>query len=540
MRPALLPGRSGDRPASVAATPRVCPFARDARGGSAAYNSAMALPPALAPVCRSTELRAIEAAARDLPLMERAGLAAAEVARTMAGERGGGDPRARGTRATTAATRSSSRAGCGNGSSSPIVVFRGDPSQAAAGCGGRAPRVPRRRRHDGSRRSRGLARRADRRRALRHRPHAPAGGRLRGDRRTCERVRRSDSRARRAERASTRTPASRTAPRSARAQPRRSSRSSPAFSPAPMAIVAAGRVGARTRRRRQRGDERGRRLDWPVLAAALPEVLRRRARNVHKGTFGTLGIVGGAAGMVGAPLLAGRAALHAGAGKVWIGFVAGDPPPSTGTQPELMLRTADRVVGAGAERAGLRPGSWHRQPPPTRYCCARDSRGRAARARRRRAEPDCRAARPRSGGRRPHGAYARHAASGRGGAPACARSVPRSRRDRIAAAQAIAALLGASVVLKGAGSVLAHPDGTWDINASGNPGARFRRHRRRAGRIRRRVPRAGHRREDGVAPRRVPARRRGGRVRRDAARPRRAHRRRSSRPSRANLLNAAR
>ena len=49
----------------------------------------MAFLPALAPVCRSNELRAIEAAARDLPLMSRAGLAAAEVARTMAGERGG-------------------------------------------------------------------------------------------------------------------------------------------------------------------------------------------------------------------------------------------------------------------------------------------------------------------------------------------------------------------------------------------------------------------------------------------------------------------
>ena len=42
--------------------------------------------------------------------------------------------------------------------------------------------------------------------------------------------------------------------------------------------------------------------------------------------------------------------------------------------------------------------------------------------------------------------------------------------DRLGAAQALAARLQAAVVLKGAGSVLAHPDGTWDINASGNPG----------------------------------------------------------------------
>src|SRR4030095_12003146 len=70
----------------------------------------------------------------------------------------------------------------------------------------------------------------------------------------------------------------------------------------------------------------GHSLEWPVLALALPEVLRRRARNAHKGTFGTLAILGGAAGMYGAPLLAGRAALQIGAGKVWIGYIAADHP----------------------------------------------------------------------------------------------------------------------------------------------------------------------------------------------------------------------
>ena len=37
------------------------------------------------------------------------------------------------------------------------------------------------------------------------------------------------------------------------------------------------------------------------------------------------------------------------------------------------------------------------------------------------------------------------------------------------AARELAQRLAANVVLKGAGSVLAHPDGTWDINASGGP-----------------------------------------------------------------------
>src|SRR6185503_17599200 len=44
------------------------------------------------------------------------------------------------------------------------------------------------------------------------------------------------------------------------------------------------------------------------------------------------------------------------------------------------------------------------------------------------------------------------------------------QKDRLAAALMIAAKLNAAVVVKGAGSVLAYPDETWDINASGNPG----------------------------------------------------------------------
>ena len=44
------------------------------------------------------------------------------------------------------------------------------------------------------------------------------------------------------------------------------------------------------------------------------------------------------------------------------------------------------------------------------------------------------------------------------------------QKDRLAAAQALSAKLNAAVVVKGAGSVLAYPDGSWDINATGNPG----------------------------------------------------------------------
>jgi len=43
------------------------------------------------------------------------------------------------------------------------------------------------------------------------------------------------------------------------------------------------------------------------------------------------------------------------------------------------------------------------------------------------------------------------------------------QQDRLQAAEQLVQQLAANVVVKGAGSVLAHPDGSWDINASGGP-----------------------------------------------------------------------
>ena len=71
--------------------------------------------------------------------------------------------------------------------------------------------------------------------------------------------------------------------------------------------------------------------------------LRPRRRNAHKGSFGSVGIIGGAPGMAGAALLAGRAALQFGSGRVYVGMIERlkvDP-----TQPELMLRDPDDVFG---------------------------------------------------------------------------------------------------------------------------------------------------------------------------------------------------
>lgn len=71
---------------------------------------------------------------------------------------------------------------------------------------------------------------------------------------------------------------------------------------------------------------------------ALPDAaVLRRKRDSHKGSHGVLSIIGGAPGMTGAALLAGRAALAMGAGKVFV------HPLDAGLTldplcPELMLR----------------------------------------------------------------------------------------------------------------------------------------------------------------------------------------------------------
>src|SRR5690606_23904610 len=63
-------------------------------------------------------------------------------------------------------------------------------------------------------------------------------------------------------------------------------------------------------------------------------LLPRRPRDSSKGSFGSVLVIGGATGMAGAALLAGRAAQCSGAGKVWI--ASPDGPVFDPGQPQLM------------------------------------------------------------------------------------------------------------------------------------------------------------------------------------------------------------
>ena len=72
--------------------------------------------------------------------------------------------------------------------------------------------------------------------------------------------------------------------------------------------------------------------------------LSPRPRDSHKGNFGTVAVIGGASGMVGAPLLAARAALKLGAGCVHVGLLADNAPSVDILQPELMLHNAQAAL----------------------------------------------------------------------------------------------------------------------------------------------------------------------------------------------------
>ncbi len=87
-------------------------------------------------------------------------------------------------------------------------------------------------------------------------------------------------------------------------------------------------------------------------------IVATRLHASHKGSFGDVAIVGGAQGMVGAALLAARAALHAGAGRVYAGLLSAEPLALDPACPELMFRPIERidfrqmtvVIGCGGGR----------------------------------------------------------------------------------------------------------------------------------------------------------------------------------------------
>jgi len=204
-----------------------------------------------------------------------------------------------------------------------------------------------------------------------------------------------------------------------------------------------------------------------VRPSLFREHLRPRPFNTHKGSFGDAGILGGASGMNGAALLAGRAALKLGAGRIFVGMMDRDAPSVDPTQPELMLRAPAVVldsVSVCAIGTGLGISDEARRmleralPLPIPLVLDADALNLIAEDYRR--EQSC-AARTAPTVLTPHPAEA-----GR----LLGTDSASVQKDRIGAALELAARFRALVALKGCGTVIALPDGRWLINTTGNPG----------------------------------------------------------------------
>ncbi len=206
------------------------------------------------------------------------------------------------------------------------------------------------------------------------------------------------------------------------------------------------------------------RLISPALFASR---LRSRPRNVHKGHFGSAAILGGAEGMQGAALLAARAALHLGPGKVFLGLLDAAAPGVDAIQPELMLRKPGDLfllatalaMGPGmgqsaAAAALLRHGLAFSGPllldADALNMLAADASLQAIL--RQREQPAVLT---------PHPAEA---------ARLLQVSTSELQSDRVRSARELARRFRSVVVLKGCGSIIAAPDASWFINDSGHGG----------------------------------------------------------------------
>jgi ADP-dependent NAD(P)H-hydrate dehydratase / NAD(P)H-hydrate epimerase len=207
---------------------------------------------------------------------------------------------------------------------------------------------------------------------------------------------------------------------------------------------------------------------WIASPGLFKGVLKARPRNFHKGMAGSLGILGGAHGMTGAALLAGRAALRLGAGRVYVGLLQESAISVDPVAPELMLRHADDVLGVDLDALVAGPGLGTTGHAATlvgaalasEMPCVLDADALNLMAE----DDDLSDACERRGAQTlltPHPAEA---------ARLLGSSVAQVQADRIGAAKRIAKAFNAHVVLKGNGSVLAARDGHWYVNTSGNPG----------------------------------------------------------------------
>ncbi len=206
-----------------------------------------------------------------------------------------------------------------------------------------------------------------------------------------------------------------------------------------------------------------------LVQSLFQPALPPRDNDAHKGKFGSVAIIGGDDGMLGAVLLAARAALLTGAGRVYAAMLASAAPAVDFIQPEIMLRTVAQLSqlkqlnavvigpGLGQSKAAIALLEfWLAQAVPmlidadalnliayypylADICIKRQAETVIT----------------------PHAGEA---------ARLLACSSEDIQKHRRQSALQLALSLQATCVLKGAGSICAHVDGSWFINTTGNSG----------------------------------------------------------------------
>lgn len=208
---------------------------------------------------------------------------------------------------------------------------------------------------------------------------------------------------------------------------------------------------------------------WLHGPAWLDTLWPRRCHADHKGSFGDVWIRGGAPSMGGAALLAGRAALGAGAGRAYVASLDPAGPHVDTLHPELMFHDApapERLAGATVV-AGCGGGEAIRAVLPetiaqaARLVLDADALNALAGDATLAAQLQARHADGRPSVLTPHPLEA---------ARLLGCSAAEVQSDRLRAARALAAQTGAVIVLKGSGTVVASPGAVPWINTSGNAG----------------------------------------------------------------------
>lgn len=208
--------------------------------------------------------------------------------------------------------------------------------------------------------------------------------------------------------------------------------------------------------------ERLHRLDDALVASRLPQ----RRRDAHKGNHGHVLVVGGGAGMPGAALLCGAAALRTGAGRVTVATDPGHAAEIAAARPELMVRGVDDgdallpildQVDVIAFGPGLGTSAW----AESLYVAI------AAAARPAVWDADALNLLAAHGGRLQSRIITPHPGEA---ARLLGLSAGDVQRDRIAALEQLQQRFGGTAVLKGAGSLVAATNATPLICTAGNPG----------------------------------------------------------------------